>query len=235
MATPGRRCVDGGYTPEQAQGMTAFAGADLGLSMTLLAIDGVLPKQAFEIVHGFLTSRGEVYTWHSDKHTEESDSDEPAVGCGHNNASLVPDNEGHFGISSSDSAELLSIVREKTDNGLAEKVVLDREHTENGLMIIHGSDYTVQPWNPATNQQSFIYDVDRHQQLVRELAEYCRNEKQLEITDDQLLKIADTQTNATLGLLGTSRGAPIYDVHFDDEGKPLVSAAGYAPDYTTTV
>lgn len=223
----GTRCVDGGYTEAQAAGSTAFAGADLGLSMALLSFDEITPEVAFAIVHDYKQSIGEIYTWHTDIHHPDGAK---GCGCGHCNASLEPKNSNYYGVTTDESAELLSIVQKATKTGSAQVVILDRNHEEQDIIIVEGDIWTVNPKNDETGEQHYIYDKTRHITLLKNLSVYIRSQDVPTIQAEELIDISEKQTNATLSLLETSRGAEIFVVRFSQEGIPYIQFQGKAPD-----
>lgn len=215
------KCVDGGYRGEEAVGATAFAGAHLGLSMALLRL-GLSPKDAFEHVYSFVTQDGNPYCWHTDTHEGHG----AVVGCGHCNAAIS--NADHYGVTGESVSELLSIVREAQENREnMEMVILDREHAEQAILVITSTDYTVKPWDQEDDIQFFIYDKVRHLALLEAFAEYLGN-KGVEVSYDDLVVASDAQTNSTLGLLGSSKGKPLYTVNVSGD-EPEVEYVGDAP------
>jgi len=234
------KCVDGGYQKDQEVGAMAIPGGDLGVSMALLRV-GYSPAEAFSLVKKFVVDRGGKYSWHSDTHAEPSGHDEhedhdhkhhhdkPAVGCGHCNAAISQAEQ--YGVKSKDVSTLLSTIRnEQEDMNL---VVLDREHEEKAILVVTSSDFTVKPWDQEDNNQYFIYDANRHQQFLKEfVAELAKNGKNQangqEVTFDSLWAASQEQTNATLGLLKSSKGKPMFTVDVSSE-VPEVQLAGFAP------
>lgn len=215
------KCVDGGYRGEEAVGAIAFAGAHLGLSMALLKL-GVTPQQAFEHVYGFVSQDGNPYCWHTDTHEGHG----CVVGCGHCNAAIG--NSQHYGVSSEAVSQLLKIVREAQENREnMEMVILDREHAEEAILVITSTDYTVKPWDQEDDVQFFIYDKVRHLALLEDFANYLAD-NDVEISYDDLVAASDEQTNSTLGLLGSSKGKPLFTVNVSEE-KPEVQHVGEAP------
>ncbi|MCL4208352.1 hypothetical protein KJZ63_01815 [Patescibacteria group bacterium] len=234
------KCVDGGYQEDQEVGAMAIPGGDLGVSMALLRV-GYSPAEAFSLVKNFVVDRGGKYSWHSDTHAEPSGHDEhedhdhehhhdkPVVGCGHCNAAISQAEQ--YGVKSEDVSTLLSTIRNEQDN--MNLVVLDREHEEKAILVVTSSDFTVKPWDQEDNNQYFIYDANRHQQFLKEfVAELAKNGKNQvngqEVTFDSLWAASQEQTNATLGLLKSSKGKPMFTVDVSSE-IPEVKLAGFAP------
>ncbi|MFH2021953.1 MAG: hypothetical protein ABIJ33_01535 [Patescibacteria group bacterium] len=225
-------CVDGGYTPEQAGGELARPGADLGLSMALLSL-GFEPQTAFDLVLNFRLSRGQKYGWHTDTHEGRHGVE---VGCGHANAAIT---EGqYYGVTGKDMLDLIQIVRNyQTQNpGQFLYHVLDRQHLEQGVLVIVSHKFTIQPWGKKneqdqTNQpdQFFVYDQARDKKLMTELQDYLEIHHQVRKLSD-LENAVSRQTNATLGLLASSQGKPIYQVGLTNAGDKLqIIQVGFAP------
>ncbi len=234
------KCVDGGYKEDQEVGAMAIPGGHLGISMALLRV-GYAPNEAFSLVKNFVVDRGGKYDWHSDTHAEPSAHDEhdheghehhhdkPAVGCGHCNAAISQAEQ--YGVKSEDVSSLLGTIRTEQDG--MNMVVLDREHEEKAILVVTSSEHTVKPWDQEDNNQYFIYDVTRHQQFLEEfMAELVKSGNNQvngqEITFDNLWAASQEQTNATLGLLKSSKGKPMFTVDVSSE-IPEVKLAGYAP------
>jgi hypothetical protein len=215
------KCVDGGYQEDEAVGATAFAGAHLGVSMALLKL-GFSPEDSFNLVYKYVVKNGNSYCWHTDTHEGHG----CVVGCGHCNAAIG--NSEHYGVSGDDVQKLLDVVRKaQEDKDNMEKVTLDREHAEQAILVITSTDYTVKPWDQGDDVQFFIYDKVRHLELLKSLVESSK-EDGVEISYDDLVKVSDEQTNATLGLLGSSKGKSIFTVDVSGS-EPVVELVGEAP------
>lgn len=212
-------CVDGGYKPDQALGELARAGADLGISEALLTL-GLSPQDAFKAVYEYRVSKGQKYGWHSDTHADHDHS--IFSGCGHCNASFL--NAAKYQVELNQVKELLEIVKshqvEHPEN--MSYVSLDREHAEVGIFVVLTPEISVLPWDLETNQQFFVYDKTRDVTLLTEIAQAAK------VDVDKLLQVADNQTNATLGLLGSSKGKPLYSVEYT-AGVVTVNHVGNAP------
>jgi hypothetical protein len=209
--------------------------------MALLAM-GFTPQESFDLVLNFRLTRYKKYGWHTDKHEGHNGVE---VGCGHFNAAITQGE--YYGVEESSMRQLLSIVRsytkENTDNCLYHE--LDREHDEQGILIVANQDISLQPWskndgsdNSENHTQFFVYDQIRDQALLAELWQFIldsNNTDQLEVNGQtqqlsDLQAIVDKQTNATLGLLGSSQGKPIYTVSVDEnQGRLIITASGTAP------
>lgn len=213
-------CVDGGYKPEEALGELARAGADLGISEALLTL-GLSPKAAFEAVYDYRVGQGQKYGWHSDTHADY----DPGIfsGCGHYNA--THQNTDRYQVELDQVEELLKIVKayqvENPEN--MRYISLDREHAEAGIFVVLSPKVSVLPWDLRTKNQFFVYDKTRDLALLTEIA------RAAEVNPSQLQQVVEDQTNATLGLLGSSKGKPLYSVEYAD-GNVTVEKIGNAPE-----
>ena len=225
------KCVDGGYKEDEAVGAIAIPGGHLGVSMALLEL-GFSPEDAFGLVYDFTLSLQEKsesaetypYCWHSDKHEGHHGV---VVGCGHCNAAIKQGAE-HYGVDGAKVQELLNLVRAAQESGEnMELVVLDREHTEQAILVVTSADYTVKPWDQTDDVQFFIYDKTRHMVLLKELVAFLAQQGR-SVDLAALVAASEHQTNSTLGLLGSSKGKPIYTVDVSQE-EPVVEHVGQAP------
>lgn len=190
-------CVDGGYTKEQARGELARPGADLGLSVALLAL-GFSPQDAFSAVYNFRVSRGQKYGWHSDTHV---------------------DSDGSVDEDSNPNMRFIN---------------LHREHVEEGILVVESKEATVYPWDENTGKQFFVYDAARDAILIEDLFNYISEideYKKYDFNLEELNTTVQKHTNATLKLLKTSRGAPMYTINVEN-GKLILDKAGVAPVLT---
>lgn len=228
-----RKCVDGGYREDQDVGALAMPGGDLGLSMALMDDRfGLSPEQAFSLVKNFVNERGWDYCWHSDTHADPEDGDHHQheddlhVGCGHCNASI--NNADRYGTSSERLAELLSLVRAAQEEGEGMSFTnLDREHAEKGILVNTSTEKTVKPWDEEQDVQFFILDKARQDNLARELVQSLQAQG-LDVAEADFFEVLESQTNATLGLLGSSKGKPLYTVDLDG-AEPKIKMVGHAP------
>ncbi len=216
------KCVDGGYRGDESVGAIAIPGAHLGVSMALLDL-GFSPEEAFEFVYKFVTKDGNPFCWHTDTHEGHHGV---IVGCGHCNAAIGKGER--YGVSGKNVQKLLELVRKaQNDRENMELVILDREHSEQAILVITSEDYTVKPWDQENEVQFFIYDKVRHLDLLKKFAQFLAEQGKVVAYED-LVSVSDKQTNATLGLLGSSKGKPIYIVNFSGD-EPLVELVGNAP------
>lgn len=248
-------CVDGGHTAEQAMGELARAGADLGISLALMKM-GMKAEEAFVTVYKYRVKNGKKYGWHGDNHVEKTDTinvlptqvditeehgahphKDPISGCGHCNAAFH--HATKYGLEPADVQELLDIIKSYQTNPDTEAnmryVYLERDHAEEGIFVVNSLDVTILPWDANTKKQFFVYDAGRDTILLQEIAGTVMPRLR-ELTpgaaDEEVLseiaKVVEDQTNATLGLLKSSQGKPIYSLDYN-EGVVTIENIGNAP------
>lgn len=225
-------CVDGGYTKEQAAGELARPGADLGISISLLKM-GFSPEEAFLAVYDYRVKNGQKYGWHTDTHVDPVDGShahsEAICGCGHCN--MANSRSGEYGVDGSNVLDLLNIIKKYQDSNPENMrfVNLDRDHQEKGILVVNSDQVTVSPWDKLKNSQFFVYDAARDAQLLRDIVESINvGENGKKFSYEQLKEIVDQHTGATLGLLGSSKGKPMYNITVNGD-KLTVELVGNAP------
>ena len=91
-ARDGRKCVDGRYPPDTAQGMLARAGGDCGYVMALMAINTrkklqLTPEQCFNAVYKVVSQKMHgAFCIHTDHHVDPDHATQmhqTLIGCGH--------------------------------------------------------------------------------------------------------------------------------------------------------
>lgn len=225
-------CVDGGYTKEQAEGELARPGADLGISISLLKL-GFTPEQAFLAVYNYRVKNGQKYGWHSDTHVDPEDGShahsEAICGCGHCNAANSRSEE--YGVDGEQVLELLNIIKtyQASNSENMRFINLDRDHKEKGILVVNSDEITIYPWDKEKDNQFFVYDSMRDAKLLADIVESINAEGNAQnITFEQLKSVVDQHTGATLGLLGSSKGKPMYSISIND-AKLVIELAGNAP------
>lgn len=239
MRTPANnergKCVDGGYRAGEAEGALALPGGHIGLAMNLIAMD-IPAETALEMTMKFLKDRGIAFGWHSDTHEGHGCT----VGCGHWNAAMLHPEEYVAEDKKDDEAEIAKFKAEVTklfkmmvtlrdDEEQAKEfdyIELAREHAEQAILVVTSEDFTVKPWNEDDDVQFFIYDKNRHEALLESMVDEFGFEG---AERERFMKIVKRQTEATLGLLGSSKGKPMFEVDVSVELNPVVQLVGYAP------
>lgn len=218
------KCVDGGYRTGEAEGAIAIPGGHLGISMALLKL-GYTPEDAFSHVYNFTRSEGTPYCWHTDTHEGHG----CIVGCGHCNAAIGAGER--YGAKGADVQAVLELVRKVQNtvtDGSMETIILNREHAEEAILVITSTDFTVKPWDEENDIQFFIYDKVRHLELLKRFVAYLQKIG-LATTYKELVTASEEQTNSTLGLLGSSKGKPIFTVNVSNAEAIAVEHVGDAP------
>lgn len=225
-------CVDGGYRAEEALGELARAGGDLGISMALLSL-GLSVEDAFNVAYQYRKEHGQKYGWHTDTHVDPEDGShahsEAICGCGHCNAAFA--NAKRYGIDSQQVADLLALIK-KTQQSEASSmrfINLNRDHQEEGIFVVESETVSILPWDKERNHQFFVYDQARDVALLKAIAQATQSgnySKKVEAHD--LIDAVTKQTNATLGLLGSSKGKPMYALSYES-GVVDIKLAGHAP------
>lgn len=225
-------CVDGGYTKEEAAGELARPGADLGISIAFLKL-GFSPEEAFLTVYVYRLKNGQKYGWHTDTHVDPVDGSqahsEAICGCGHCN--MAKHRSGEYGVDGNHVLDHLNIIKKHQASNPENMrfVNLDRDHQEKGILVINSDQVTVSPWDKLKNSQFFVYDAARDAQLLRNIVESINNDgRGKNVTFEQLKEVVDNHTKATLGLLGTSKGKPIYNITVNGD-KLIIELVGNAP------
>ena len=227
-------CVDGGYTKTEALGELARPGADLGISLSLIG-SGLTPKEAFLAVYDYRISQGQKYGWHTDTHEGH---DDVVVGCGHCNAAITK--SSHYEkINEDDVRKLLNIIKQYQNSNPENMrfIELDRDHAEQGILVINNKDVTISPWDQEDDKdtQFFVYDAARDKELLLKIVEFV-NKRNLKDNQNETIiinyedfkEIVDKHTEATLGLLGSSKGKPMYAISVEN-GKLIIEETGNAP------
>ncbi|NCN87312.1 MAG: hypothetical protein COZ34_02130 [Candidatus Pacebacteria bacterium CG_4_10_14_3_um_filter_34_15] len=225
-------CVDGGYTKEQAEGELARPGADLGISISLIKL-GLSPEEAFLAVYDYRVKKGQKYGWHTDTHVDPEDGShahsEAICGCGHCNVAYTRSEE--YGVEGERVAELLIVIKDYQALAPANMrfVNLDRDHNEKGILVVNTDEITVYPWDKEKDNQFFVYDSVRDAKLLNDIVESIKEDsKGKNITFEQLKEVVDQHTGATLGLLGSSKGKPMYKITINDK-KLVIELVGNVP------
>ncbi len=217
------KCVDGGYKGDEAVGAMAIPGGHLGVSMALLRL-GFTPEEAFGYVHQFVSKDQNPYCWHTDKHEGHNGI---VVGCGHCNAAIGKGEE--YDLDGDQVQSLLNIVKvAQDDQGNMECITLDRDHSEKAILVITSTEYTVKPWDQEDNVQFFIYDKARHIDFLKRFSQFLADNGR-PVTLKDLFDASEKQTNATLGLLKSSKGKPIFAVDASSADEPSVEYKEDAP------
>jgi len=241
------KCVDGRYRADQSQGALSLAGGDLGLCLAGLGAGlSLSADQAWRAVGLLCRRRDRPFCWHTDHHVHpyginNGSGDHRRIGCGHCQQAL--DQAELYGLRQSQVQQLFELVFKSQADGRYQPNIgqscqmrlenLSGDHQEQAILVIDSATHTVRPLGPDGSSQYFVYDRTRAQQLLRDLAGVIKEnypvklgpllageaERETDIIYQQLEQAAAKQLNATLGLLSSSRGKPIYTVTIDQRGQ----------------
>lgn len=224
------RCVDGGYAQEQVAGSFARAGADGGYVEALLKVakdNGIelSGEKALSVVKKVIEGFGRKFQNHTDVHAEHHNHDHEGehseIGCGHEAKAIQFPEE--YGVDPEAMQEVVDLIVDGQVD--VDNTVLDREHAENAVLIVHGNKYSLYPWNAEQSEMNFIYDADVDDQVMdavwngvqQEISEFASVEAA------EFKKASSDQTGVTVEKLATSKGKPVYHVRFNEEGVPTVT------------
>lgn len=211
----GRRCIDGRYLPDQARGTIARPGGDFGYVMIFLALArkagiSLSPEQCFNLVYNAVTVRGDKFTMHTDNHTGLTD---PAkIGCGHITFGLDEKVASrYFELNPTDVKKALVNARERRLYGASiDLVTLSGEHEEQGVLVVTGTQETVNPRSKTGESVYFVYDRTRDEEYMRGLVARLRLPQ---IKFEDFKRVSDRQLAATLELLAPDK--PVFEVDVD--------------------
>ena len=213
------KCIDGrpaikGEECEEGKKPAAFPGADLGVAMLLLQ-EGMTAEEALKNVIDFLQENGATFNYHSDTHHEHDK--EGIIGCGH--ANVAYEKNEYYALRGGEQKKLVELVQELEKQGdpRVSEDILDGDHKEKAILIIDDPKESVRHYDPQTGEQYFVYDRLAHMEYIEKLADFLK-EQGYKIDVNKLKKDAEDQAMATLALLGSSQGKPIFKVAMDIEG-----------------
>jgi hypothetical protein len=219
----GRRCVDGRYESDsEHSGRLARPGGDFGYVMALLAVNrsknlNLTPEQCVDAVYAAVTENDGQFFMHTDEHAEHA-SETTAIGCGHIAKAMNAANSSNYNVTPEEVAQALAYTRQKIGQG--EKftmVTLKGEHQERGVLVVTGTEKTV---NPHKQDMFFVYDSNRDQQFIQQLVDRASIPG---LTLEDMVEASKLQTQATLHLLAADK--PIFEVNVDND-TPVVKEAG---------
>ncbi len=226
-ATDGRKCVDGRYP--SGTGEIARAGGDMGYVEILLSLNrekelGLTPSGCVDLVYGYTTKDGGMFSLHSDRHADPTETDHlthgelPLIGCGHCAKAAQEELAKQYQLSASDVKEAVLYVRERYRSGDAiDLVVLEGEHAEKGAIIVDSLSYSINERDVNNESMYFIYDRARDEEYMQGFVDWLVEEKGLNISYAEFKEISDLQTNATLRILAPEK--PLFQVELDERGQ----------------
>lgn len=227
LAREGRKCVDGRYPPDTAQGMLARAGGDCGYVMALMAINQkkklqLTPEQCFNAVYKVISQKMHgAFCIHTDHHADpEHEGTAPSlhqtlIGCGHlaKAANTQWSLRRPYDVPGKDIKKIIAYAKNLADiSDHVEMVNLEGEHAERGVLIIDDTTHTVNAMDPKTRMMYFIYDRKRDEAFMKKLVDEMALPG---VTFEDMKKEADIQLQATLHNL--AKGLPMYTVTYKDK------------------
>ncbi|HWY78957.1 MAG TPA: hypothetical protein VNW29_01225 [Candidatus Sulfotelmatobacter sp.] len=233
-AHEGRKCVDGRYPPDTAQGMLARAGGDCGYVMALMAINHkkklkLTPEQCFNAVYKVINQKMHgAFCIHTDHHADPEQRSgnhlhQTLIGCGHLSKASQWQLRQPYDVQSSDVKKVIAYAKNLAAiSDTVEMVNLNGEHSERGVLIIDDSTHTVNAMEPKEHMMYFIYDKKRDEAFMKQLV---REMEIPEVTFEDMKMEADIQLQATLHNI--AKGLPIYTVSYKNK-QPQVT-------YLTTI
>lgn len=215
-AREGRRCIDGRYLPDQARGTIARPGGDFGYVMVFLALVrkvgiNLSPEQCFNLVYNAVAIRGNKFSMHTDNHVNLKNH--AKIGCAHIAFGLDEKiSPAYNEVNPTDVQKALVNARQRMLYGISvDLAALAGEHQEQGVLVVTGTQRTVNPLNRAGDSMYFVYDRERDMEFMRGLVERLRLPQ---IKFEDFKRVSDRQLAATLELLAP--GKPVYEVNVDD-------------------
>ena len=220
------KCIDGrpaikGEKCAEGKKPAAFPGADLGIAMILLDF-GMSAKEALKNTIDFLQENEAIFNYHSDTHHKHE-----GIGCGH--AEAAEKKNEYYAHRRSEQKNLIELVQKLKAQGdpRVSEDILDGDHKEKAILIVDDPKESVYHYDSQTGEQYFVYDRLAHMEYIEKFAEFLQK-RGYDIDANALKKAAEKQAMATLALLGSSQGKPIFKVAMDTEGV-VVLYQGNAP------
>lgn len=234
------RCVDGRQPKEDGLEPLVRPGADIGLLLMICAANRKfdlaittdnLIKALVKAIGGYQNFR-----LHTDFHATDRDinavssvSDDVLMGCGHFKQAVV--DPVAYALDEEDTRFVTSFVKKALSAGAVCRI-LEGEHRESAVLVVHGDDWTVaSQWSKDESHilQAFVYqqtlDEKMRHELVRAMLPYVSrtfdNEKELY---GYFSHIADMQLQETLKRL--AKGLPIFEAKFFQGGDFTLKKLG---------
>jgi hypothetical protein len=222
-AKKGFICVDGRYEAgDETAGMLARPGGNFRGIMVLLSLKDKLGLTVGRVVDRAVEAveeMGITFNMHTDEHSDPDDLDK--IGCGHIAKAADPKTAKDYKVDPDDIKNALIYLRIKLEGRNYYKMVtLEGEHQEQGVLIISGTKYTVNHFDPKTKEMFFVFDKARDDIYLRQLFDHLHLSK---ITYTEFRELSDLQLQATLKNL--AKDLPIYKVDADEE-EPVVEFLG---------
>jgi hypothetical protein len=233
-AWPGRRCIDGRYEPGQATGTIARPGADLGYVLALLAVGherdlGLTPAAVVDAVYRAVTADGGTFFLHTDEFTglpgPAGSATTTLIGCRHVAAAAEPDRSSdYFPATYHEAADdvraaVAAVLRRREEGGRVQIVTLRGVSSEQGVLVVTGTDRTVNP--ACAHSAYFVYDQTRDDAFVADVL-IPRLAIDGLIADDL---IAHSRRQLAASLCAVASGKPVFAIDADG-AEPVVTVVG---------
>lgn len=214
-------CGDGRPPVEGSiSGRVRKFGADFG---DLMAIKAALNVEGIEIsssdlVFKYLAAVKKIRGQDSkiSVHTDTNNQPLAGIGCGHIGKSIV------LGMQQNLSPEELQDLYEAVLASEHEITVLNGEHKEEAVLLIHGKDHSIK--SSDDNGMYFVVDVDRALDFIGKVAPLLNiNGLNAQNVKDQWV----SQMDKTARVLAT--GKNMFDVNFDQNGESQILFSGVIP------
>jgi hypothetical protein len=220
LAREGRKCVDGRYPADTASGMLARPGGDCGYVMALLAINkkkklGMTPEQCLNAVYKVICQKMHgAFCMHTDHHVDPSQEGlndnmhKTLIGCGHLAKATKQLLREPYDVNNDDVKKIIAYAKNLAEvSDHVEMVHLDGDHKEQGVLLVEGSEYTINACDET--KQFFIYDKTRDDAFMEKLVAAMDLPG---VTFEDMKAESDVQLQATLHNL--AKGLPLYHVTF---------------------
>jgi hypothetical protein len=211
-ARKGFICVDGRYKAGyETAGMLARPGGNFRGIMVLLALKKKLGLTVGQIVDRAVEAvekMGISFNMHTDEHADPEDLF--SIGCGHIAKAADPKTSKAYKVDPKDIKKALVYLRIKLEGKKYYQMIkLSGEHQEKGVLVITGTKYTVNHYDPKRGMY-FVFDQARDDVFLKQLYDNLHISK---ISFKEFKDYSDLQLQATLDNL--AKGLPIYEVNAD--------------------
>lgn len=217
-------CGDGRFTPDQSNGYVRLFGGDEGI---LMVLRGAANKLGIEISNAELVARlGASLRDIRSKdapigiHTDEHSLHEEKIGCGHV-ARAISGEAKHENLTPEDVRALRV---ELPEEALENQEVLEGDHQEKAVLLVHGLDWSVNSQDAETGEMYFVVDVDRATDLIDKVVDGVGISG---LTKEEARHQFESQMMATAKVL--AHGKDIYGVNFDEDGNFTLKKEGVVP------
>jgi hypothetical protein len=221
-------CGDGRYTPDQSVGAIRILGGDFG---AMLAFAGAARSKNFHINKDALISsyleavkadRGEDPKLYLHLDTSH-DIHKGEIGCGHAKYASDPQNEGKYGLTSTEAKELFNTALARPE---ANVTILEGGHKEKAVLRVKGMNgetvaYGVNSTDEGGSNMFFVIDDDRIKQHFEKITPKMSRVLGIGIKSEEVLESYISQMGVTSGFLADSLDT--YNIEINNLGQPTVT------------